>query len=374
MLKNGTLSLMIGPVVPVPVAKEVLDALTDVEVITSTDGPSVFRLNFELSTNSPIHTLFLVAGDVQIPMIRVIITVVINGQAEILIDGVMTEHQTQPGNNATTSTLSVTGEDLTKVLDYIDFSGLPFPAMPPFARVTLILAKYAFLGIKPKVIPSVLLFTSNPIDHIPRQDGKDLAYINHLAKEAGYVFYHDPGSTPGKSFMYWGPEIKFGTPQAPLNSDMDAHTNVESSSFSANTEQAMTPQVWIQNLESKLPTPVAIPNINPLNLLKVKIPPIPKNLESLNYTAKYKPVQATLMGLAAASKAADGVTANGTLDVLRYGRVLKARKLVGVRGVGDPFNGLYYVEKVTSNIKRGEFKQSFNLRRSGFTTAQHLLT
>ena len=53
MLKNGTLSLMIGPVVPVPVGKEVLDALTDVEVITSTDGPSVFRLNFELATHSP---------------------------------------------------------------------------------------------------------------------------------------------------------------------------------------------------------------------------------------------------------------------------------------------------------------------------------
>ena len=72
-----------------------------------------------------------------------------------------------------------------------------------------------------------------------------------------------------------------------------------------------------------------------------------------------------MMGLATASKAADGVTANGSLDVLRYGRLLKARKLVGVRGVGVLYNGLYYVEKVTSNIKRGEFKQSFNLSRNG---------
>ena len=72
-----------------------------------------------------------------------------------------------------------------------------------------------------------------------------------------------------------------------------------------------------------------------------------------------------MVGLAAASKAGDGVTANGSLDVMRYGRVLKARKLVGVRGAGEAFNGLYYVEKVTSSIKRGEFKQSFNLSRNG---------
>ncbi len=368
MLKNGTLSLMIGPVVPVPVAKEVVDALTDVEVITSTDGPSVFRLNFELSTHSPLHTLFLVSGQAQIPMIRVIIVVVINGSSDVLIDGVMTEHQVQPGNNPGTSTLSVTGEDLTKVMDYLDLSGIPYPAMPPFARINLMIAKYAFLGIIPKVIPSVMLNIPNPVDNIPRQDGKDLAYIKELAEEVGYVFYHEPGPSPGISFMYWGPEIKIGLPQPALNADMDAHTNVESINFGLNTEQAKIPEVYIQNQETKIPMPVTIPNINPLSPPLGAIPPIPKNVEKLKHTAKYKPNQAIMIGLATASRAADGVTANGSLDVLRYGRVLKARKLVGVRGVGHAFNGLYYVEKVTSKIKRGEFKQDFNLSRNGLVS------
>lgn len=365
MLKGVNLTLMIGPVVPIPVGKEVLDALTDVEVVTSTDGPSVFRLNFELSTKSPLHTLFLVSGQSQIPMVRVIIAVTLNGQMDVLIDGVMTEHQVQPGNNPSTSTLSVTGEDLTKVLDYLDLSGIPYPAMPPFARVNLMIAKYAFLGIIPKVIPSVLLNIPNPIDHIPRQDGKDLTYIKRLADEVGYVFYHEPGPIPGVSFMYWGPEIKIGVPQPALNADMDAHTNVENISFGFNTDKAIIPQVWIHNPKTKIPFPVPIPNVNPLSPPLGIIPPISKNFESLNQTAKYKPAQAIMIGLAAASKSADGVTSKGTLDVLRYGRLLKARKLVGVRGVGHAFNGLYYVEKVTSNIKRGEFKQSFSLSRNG---------
>jgi len=365
MLKGVNLTLMIGPVVPVPVGKDVLEALTDVSVITSTDGPSVFTLNFELSTKSPLHTLFLVSSSAPIPMIRVIIAVTLNGQTDVLIDGVMTKHDVKPGSSPSTSSLSVTGEDLTKVLDYLDLSGIPYPAMPPFARVNLMIAKYAFLGIIPKVIPSVLLNIPNPIEHIPRQDGKDLTYIKALADEVGYVFYHEPGPTPGISFMYWGPEIKVGVPQPALYSDMDAHTNVESISFSYNTEQATMPVVWIHNPETKIPFPVPIPNVNPLSPPLGIIPPIPKNFESLNQTAKYKPAQAVMIGLATASKAADAVTANGSLDVLRYGGLLKARKLVGVGGVGHAFNGLYYVEKVTSTIKRGEFKQSFDLSRNG---------
>ena len=45
--------------------------------------------------------------------------------------------------------------------------------------------------------------------------------------------------------------------------------------------------------------------------------------------------------------------------------VLKARKLVSVRGAGNAFDGLYYVKSVTHNIKRGEYKQSFTLSRNG---------
>ena len=51
--------------------------------------------------------------------------------------------------------------------------------------------------------------------------------------------------------------------------------------------------------------------------------------------------------------------------MLRYGRLLKARGLVGVRGAGLAYDGLYYVQSVTSTLKRGEFKQSFKLTRNG---------
>ncbi len=369
MLKGVQLTLMIGPGVPIPVSKDVLDALTSVEVTTGTKGPSGFQLSFELSTKSPLHTLFLLSGGATpFPIVRVILLATINGNSDVLIDGVMTNHQVSPGSTPSTSTLSVTGEDLTKVMDYLPFDGFPFPAMPMSARVVLMLTKYAFLGIIPKVIPSVLFDVPNPLERIPRQKGTDLNYIRLLAEGVGYVFYLDPGPKPGLSVAYWGPSVRFGTAQPALNVDMDAHTNVESLSFSFNSESKALPVAFIHNQLTKVPIPIPVGDISPLSPPLGLIPPITKRIEPLEATSKLSPIQAAAIAMARASQTSDVVTANGALDVVRYGRLLKARQLVGVRGAGLAFNGLYYVDSVTHQIKRGEYKQSFKLSRNGLVS------
>jgi hypothetical protein len=365
MLNGIHLTLMIGPAVPIPVSKSVLDALASVQVTNNSEGASTFQLRFTLNKNSPLYTLFLVGGGASIPLVRVVIAVTIQGTPQVLIDGVMTHHEISPGSGKEAPALTITGEDLTKVMDYIDFSGFPFPCMPAEARVLIILAKYAVFGVIPLVIPSVLIDIPIPVQQIPRQQGKDLAYVRALADEVGYVFYMDPGPAPGTSVAYWGPEIKIGTPQKALNIDMDAQTNVESLSFSFNSEQAKLPIVFIQEPMTKAIIPIPIPAITPLNPPLGVIPPIPKDFEFITETAKYSPIRGALVGMAKAARSADAVSANGTLDVLRYGGVLKARRLVGVRGAGQPFDGLYYVKSVVHNIKRGEYKQSFTLGRNG---------
>jgi hypothetical protein len=356
---------MIGPAVPVPVPKAVLDALTDIEVTAKTDGPSVFQLKFKIDKNSPLQTIFMLASGAQIPLIRVVIYVTMNGSPEVLIDGVMTDHQVTPGGTGQSPVLTITGEDLTRVMDYIDFTGIPYPAMPPEARVLLILAKYAVFGVIPMVIPSIMLDVPIPIDRIPLQQGTDLAYVSKLADDVGYVFFVMPGPTPGTTVAYWGPDIKVGVPQPALNTDMDAHTNVEALNFSFNSDAGTLPIVFIQEQFSKAPIPIPIPDITPLSPPLGLIPPIPKQFPIIDGTSKLTPIQAVLIGLGKAAKKADAVTGRGSLDVLRYGRLLKSRGLVGVRGAGLAFDGLYYVTSVTHNIKRGEYKQSFTLGRNG---------
>ena len=50
---------------------------------------------------------------------------------------------------------------------------------------------------------------------------------------------------------------------------------------------------------------------------------------------------------------------------MRYNGLLRARMLVGVRGAGITYDGMYYVDSVTHNIKPGEYKQNFTLSRDG---------
>ncbi len=369
MLKGAKLKLMIGPAIPVAVSDEVLDALTSIEVITNAGNvQSGFRLTFNLNNRSPLHTIFLLSGGAMIPVVRVVIIITIRGSSEVIIDGVMLKHQVSPGNKAGHSTLTVDGIDLTAIMDISQQDGFPFPALPPESRVLIILAKYAVLGIIPLIIPPVISLIQSPLDTIPKQKGTDLEYIRLLAKETGYVFYLDPGPAPGTSVAYWGPEIRAGKPQPALNLNMGVLTNVENIDFTFDKEKKEIPVVFIQNKETKVSFPVPIPDISPLNPPLGLIPPLPPKIKYLNNTAKMSAPQALMQGLAYSAQHGDAVSATGSLDVNRYGQILKARRLVAVRGAGTAYNGLYYVNSVTHRIKRGEYKQSFNLVRNGLVS------
>src|SRR5260370_30711838 len=349
---------MIGPIIPLAAPREVLDALAEVEVKVEDVGTSGFQLTFSIDKQSPLQILFLLTGGLPRLFMRVVLVARVNGVASVLIDGVITNNQISPGDKGSNSTLTITGKDLSALMNQSDWSGFPFPACPAEARVAIVPAKSALFGVVPLIVPSVLLFVPLPIDQIPSQQGTDLEYIRYLAEQAGYVFYIDPGPLAGVSKAYWGPQIKVGPVQPALSEDMDAYTNVESLHFNFDQEKNKIPLVYIYNEETGVSFPIPIPPITPLNPPLGAIPPLPTNLlppdlKPFRDDLSKRPIpQAIMMGLAAAAQNAEVVSCEGSLDVTRYGGVLKARQLVGVRGAGPAFDGLYYVKSVTHTIKR----------------------
>ena len=358
------LQLFVGPAVPVPAPQVVVEALREVTVQTgSGDTQSGFELVFDVPKRSPLTTLFLLSGGAGIPLLRVVVAVTVRGLTEVLADGVVTHHEIQTGSSS--STLRVKGKDLTAVMDLVALDGVPYPAMPPALRVLTALAKYAALGVVPLVVPSIVEDIPLPISRIPRHQGTDYAYVSALAHEVGYRFYVEPGPVVGVNRAYWGPEIRVGEPQPALNAGLDgAHDNVTSLSFSFDKERKELPIVTIQEPFSKAPIGIPIPDVTPLNPPLGLVPPLPPKITWLTDTAKLSPVGAIMRGIAYAGQHSDSVFATGSLDVARYGRVLHSRRLVGVRGAGDPFNGLYYVTSVTHHLTRGEFTQTFSLARN----------
>jgi len=362
------LTLLVGPVTVSPAPKVLMDALISVEVNVSATAKSGFQLSFTLANSSPLQLYFLLAMGAPVPLIRVILVAAFGGLPQVIMDGIVKHTEVVPDAMKGSSTLNITGEDLSAVMDLTDSSGVPFPGMTPDVRVLTILGKYAMFGIVPNVSPVVTPDNQVPADKTPSQKGTDLAYIQQLAKEAGYVFYMQPGPQPGFSQAYWGPQIKIGVPQPALNVNMDTWTNVESLNFRYEPQNAITPIVYIQDQTTGKVTPIAIPSVNPLDPPLGSVVPVPQKTEKLKDTAKLPPAQARMIGMARAAETADIVTGDGTISVLRYGGILQARQLVGVRGAGLAFDGLYYVDSTKHQIKLGEYKQSFTLKRNALVS------
>jgi hypothetical protein len=282
------------------------------------------------------------------------------------MDGIITRQELAPSDEPGQSTLTVTGEDLSVLMDIVQLPDMRYPGMPAPARVLTILARYAAFGIVPVVIPPIFLDVPIPTDEIPSQSGTDLEYIQQLASQNGHVFFIEPGPAPMANVAYWGPDFRIPNPQPALNVNMDAHTNVESLSVSLDgLAKKIIVTYVLDPVTKKIPIPIPLPNISLLRPpLGARLTP-PMKVEFSRDVSKRSPIKAVALALARTAESSDAVTVSGQLDVLRYGRVLKSRQLVGVRGAGISYDGLYYVRSVTHNLKRGEYKQSFSLSRDG---------
>jgi hypothetical protein len=364
MLNGIQLTLLIGPAVPIPAPKSVMDALQSIQVTSSKDR-SGFQITFSVSKQSLLQTTLLPAGYFDPMITRVIVIVTVNGFPNVLMDGIVTRQEVAPSNEAAQSKLTITGEDLSVLMDVVELV-IPYPAIPEAGQVALALAPFAMFGIVPVIIPPIIPVTKNPLEDWDTQRGTHLSFIKGIAQRNGYVFYVDPGPLPGQSVAYFGPDINLPIPQHALNVNMDAHTNVESLSFSLD---GMAKKVRIYTIMDpithKIPIPIPLPNINAFKPPLGARPTPSAKIEFADDVADERPDEAAQGILGFLMNNSDAISGNGALDVVRYGHVLRARMLVGVRGAGLAYDGLYYVDSVTHNLKRGEYKQNFTLSRDG---------
>jgi hypothetical protein len=230
MLQGIHLTLMIGPVLPVPAPKAVVDAVQSVQITNGKDK-SGFQITFAVGKTSPLLTTMLPAGYFDPMSTRVVIAVTLGGMPHVLMDGIVTRQDLAPSSEPGQSTLTITGEDLSVLMDVVEMPFMRYPAMPSIARVYAILAKYAAFGIVPLAIPPFIDDVPIPTKEVPTHKGTDLQYLKTLADQCGYVFYVEPGPLPGQSIAYGG-RTSASPCQRALGVNMDAHSNVESLNFS----------------------------------------------------------------------------------------------------------------------------------------------
>jgi hypothetical protein len=373
MLDGIHLTLLIGPLpVPIPAPLPLVEALQSVQVSSERERTG-FQLKFSLSKTSLIQ-LALLPGGLLDPMVtRVVVIVTFLGIPQVICDGVVTRHELAPSSEAGQSTLTLTGEDLSVLMDILEVR-VPYPAMPDAAKIAVILSKYAMFGIIPMVSPPLVDTVKPPTEGFESQTETDLSYIKDLASRCGYTFYLEPGPAPLTSIAYFGPDVRIPIPQPALSVNMDWATNVESLSFSLDgLSKKVTVITILDPITNRIPIPIPLPNIDLLNPpLGLRLTP-PAKITFFKNGAKLAAADAAKEAFGLLREGADAVSGSGSLSVPRYGSILRARLLVGVRGAGISYDGLYYVASVTHDLKRGEYKQSFTLSRDGLISQTPLV-
>ena len=363
MLKGIHLTLMIGPAVPIPAPQSVIDALTGVQVTSGRDR-SGFQLTFAVSKRSPLLRTMLPAGYFDPMVTRVIVIVTLGGMPNVLMDGIVTRQELQPSSEPGQSTLTITGEDLSVLMDVIQ-KIIPYPAMPEIAQIYSALAPYAMFGVVPVAIPPIISALRIPTSGFDSQlHTTDLQFIKGRASECGYVFTWSRVRCPRRASPTSGPTSAYRFRSRRLTSTWTRTPMSSRSAFrwtagqeGADLHDQRSDHAQDSNSDSRAQR---------------------QRLQASAGPAPHASGEGRVRGRRGADEPSRGGATDPRLLHEQFGghqrqrhagcTALRTRAAVahaGGRAWRLAYDGLYYVNSVTHNLKRGEYKQSFSLSRDG---------
>ena len=364
------LSLAIGPTLPLPATADIAEAVQSVSVTQNDEGRSGFQIVLQVGRSGAVdmRDYRLLQNPLLRPFNRVILTVLFNALPQVLMDGIITNWQFSPGNQPGLGTLTLTGEDVSVMMD-LKKKRANYKTMSEPLIARAIILSYPQYGLIPDVVWPTGASQPLPTGKTPVQQATDLEHLKDLGKRFGHVFYVEPTAAPGFNTAYWGPPKRSDTPQRALTVSMGPQTNVEQISFTYNGLAATLVDDLVQG--KKGPFPVLTfkstrePPLASMPALETQLPNIRTTLlEQGSGALDEDDARTRAQGIT--DKSVDSVaTAQGELDGLQYGGVLRPRGIVGVRGAGLTHDGSYYVKSVSHSISKGQYKQRFSLTREG---------
>jgi hypothetical protein len=359
-------TVLAGTTVPTPLPPDLTARLRSVAVSESDEERSAFTLTFDAGRAGTQAAMDnpAVQGSPLVAFARVGVLVTFGAVPKALVDGIITTVELAPGDQPGSATLTVTGEDVSHLLDREEVD-TEHPALDDHPTVLAVLAKYAADGIVPQAIPPADADPPLPVDRVPTQHGTDLQHLVQLAERHGYVAYTLPGLLPGTSTFYWGPPVRAGLPQPALSVDLGQDTNVTSVRFTTDA----TGPTFVAGRITDRRTGEAV-DVDIRASVRPPLAALPLWAEQGVRTRRLRgggnsTVTAYARAQAEVDRSVDAVVAEGELDGARYGDVLRPRALVGLRGAGWSHDGLWYVRRVQHSLARGSYRQRFTLAREG---------
>lgn len=372
MLPAVIVGLLVGEQqAPQNASRALLQALTSITVTQGDGGrrgdyQQGFQLIFAAERGRAVRDDFpLLTGPLLLPGKRVVITVTVQARPRVLLDGIITFQQLIAGD---APELVVTGKDLSVLMD-LAYVGKRRPGQGDKEAALAILGEYATYGVKPAATDPKTASSATEDQRAPIQAATDREHLRQLAADNGFIFCMKAGPTPKQSTAYWGPLELAAPEQRALTTNAGSGTNVDSLKFSYDGLAPTQVTGAYADPDAAEPTPIqalardAEKSLAKTQALSAGAAFVRKRRVA---DAPFGAAEAGARAHATADRSAeDAVVAEGALDTARYGDLLFAPGVVGVRGAGETYDGDYYVRTVTHEITPERYVQRFRLGREG---------
>jgi hypothetical protein len=365
-------SFFLVQVLKAPLPLPFVDALETIEVECSTDAASILRLRFALSRNW-IGDWDLQTVDLFRPMVPISVRLAFGSFVpETLVNGYVRDTRLSNGDRPGQARLEVVAMDATATLMNHIEQPMPYPNQPDNVVAMQMFGHYGIVATPLTVWPVPL--TRTALDTQTTVRAPDIRYLRRAARLHGHELYVQPEPLSGIDVGHFHPPFTRLPTQGVLSADFGAATNLTGFSVSYDALRPTMALGVALDPRTKAPIPAVAPIATelPMGAEPALLRGLPPAITRPLMRDAVNPAEAVAQARSLANRTSRALKGSGTVDGLKFGRILRAGLPVAVRGAGRQHSGNYYVTKVTHTIQRGSYTQRFEAWRNavGLTGAE----
>ncbi|MGH7516511.1 MAG: phage late control D family protein [Gemmatimonadales bacterium] len=346
----------------VPASEDLLQAIQQIEVEDHAAMADMLRLRVVIGIKDGCAGWSFVDDRVFGRLANARLSVAVgSGRAETLINAFIIETNASFANQPGTSVLNVVAMDPTVLMNLEE----KVKRWPNMADSDVANAVFSSPDYKFTPIVDVTKWKRQENEQTLMQRGTDIQFLQQLAQRNGFECYVETNGRTGQVEGHFHAPRLDQPPQGVLSVNLRDATNVNT--FSARydmlrpaTAQATNLDIASRSDQQARVTASALSSLGKNTALEAQHQR--RVLPSQTGLARTGELQAYAQALV--DQSALAITADGELNTVAYGGILRAKRPVLVRGAGQQFSGTYYVERVHHVLTADSYKQSFTLRRN----------
>jgi len=345
-----------------PAGQDLLQAIQQIEVEDHATMADMLRLRVVIGVKDGCAGWSFIDDAIFSRLVKLRVDVAVgSGRAETLINAFIIETNATFANQPGASILDVVAMDPT-VLMNLQEKIKPWPNMADSDVANAIFGDpaYKFTSVVDRT-----KWKRQENEQTLIQRGTDIQFLQQLAQRNGFeCFVETDGLTGVIQGHFHAPRVG-EPPQGVLSVNMGDATNVNAFNARHDMLRPATAQATNLDVASRSDQQAQVSNSALSTLGKQTALEAQRQRRVLpSQTGLARTGELQAYAQAVVDQSALAITADGELNTVAYGGLLRAKRPVLVRGAGQQFSGTYYVERVHHVLTADSYKQSFTLRRN----------